>query len=259
MRKRLVQISGFVTSTLGWILVLCTLAMDYWRTIQLGGQGGSNVIKVLWYWSNLWKDCATDSTSVTNCVDFPTLWDVPSFIHVVRGLLMSGIILGSVGAVLCFVGMECTYIGGADKAKDKLLFAGAVFHFAGGVSDISAYGYYISNVIRTSYGTIVSPTFLRYDVGTPIFLGLVGSCFILLGAVLYAATVFRAFSPESEVVYASQGAYTFPRTRGQTLYSRAYRYSRQQGSYKGSRRVSASKISNLSRSTPKISERDAFV
>lgn len=45
---------------------------------------------------------------------------------------MSGIIFGFVGAVLCFVGMECTYIGGADKTKDKLLFVGAVFHFAGG-------------------------------------------------------------------------------------------------------------------------------
>ena len=45
---------------------------------------------------------------------------------------MCGLTLGFFGVVLCFVGMECTYIGGADKTKDKLLFAGAVFHFAGG-------------------------------------------------------------------------------------------------------------------------------
>ncbi|XP_026232490.1 claudin-10 isoform X2 [Anabas testudineus] len=196
MRKRLIQIFGFLISTLGWVLVLCTLAMDYWRVTQLGGQGGSFVIRVLWYWSNLWKDCSADSTAVANCRDFPTLWDVTPFIHVVRGLLMCGLIFGFVGAVLCFVGMECTYIGGADQTKDKLLLAGAVFHFAGGVSDISAYSLYISRIIRTSFGTIFSPTLLRYDIGPPIFLGLVGSVFILFGAVLYSVTVFRSFCPE---------------------------------------------------------------
>lgn len=76
MRKRLIQIFGFLITSLGWLFVLCTMAMDYWRITQLGGQGGSFIIKVAWYWSNLWKDCFTDSTAVTNCRDFPVLWSV---------------------------------------------------------------------------------------------------------------------------------------------------------------------------------------
>lgn len=44
---------------------------------------------------------------------------------------MCGLTLGFFAVVLCFVGMDCTYIGGADKTKDKLLFSGAVFHVAG--------------------------------------------------------------------------------------------------------------------------------
>lgn len=76
MRKRLIQIFGFLLTSLGWVFVLCTIAMDYWRITQLGGQGGSFIIKVAWYWSNLWKDCFTDSTAVTNCRDFPVLWAV---------------------------------------------------------------------------------------------------------------------------------------------------------------------------------------
>lgn len=51
-----------------------------------------------------------------------------AFIQAVRGLLMCGITLGFFAVVLCFLGMECTYIGGADKTKEKMLFAGAVFH-----------------------------------------------------------------------------------------------------------------------------------
>uniref|UniRef100_A0A8C4IKC7 Claudin n=1 Tax=Dicentrarchus labrax TaxID=13489 RepID=A0A8C4IKC7_DICLA len=183
MRKRLIQIFGFLITSLGWLFVLCTMAMDYWRITQLGGQGGSFIIKVAWYWSNLWKDCFTDSTAVTNCRDFPVLWSVTPFIQGVRGLLMCGLTLGFFGVVLCFVGMDCTYIGGADKTKDKVLLAGAVFHIAG---DISGYCLYINRIARTTFAASVG-----YDLGPPLFLGLVGCFLIFLGAVLYAVTVYR--------------------------------------------------------------------
>ncbi|XP_069558746.1 claudin 10-like 2 [Brachyistius frenatus] len=261
MRKRLIQISGFLISTLGWLFVLCTMAMDFWRITQLGGQGGSFIIKVAWYWSNLWKDCFTDSTAVTNCRDFPVLWSVTAYVQGVRGLLMCGLTLGFFGAVLCFVGMECTYIGGADKTKDKLLFAGAVFHFAGGVSDIAAYCLYINRIARTSFSNTLAPGVLRYDLGTPIFLGLVGSFFILLGAVFYAVTVFQVICPESKVVEVyGEHTYMAPVSRERTLYNGYYRSSRQYRSYYGSGRSGSSNLSKLSQTTPtKKSERDAFV
>uniref|UniRef100_A0A3P8V2U9 Claudin n=1 Tax=Cynoglossus semilaevis TaxID=244447 RepID=A0A3P8V2U9_CYNSE len=131
MKKRVVQIFGFLISSLGWLFVLCSMAMDYWRITQIGGQAGSYIIKVAWYWSNLWKDCFTDSTAVSNCRDFAVLWSV-TFVQGVRGLLMCGLTLAFFAVVLCFLGMECTYIGGSNKTKDKMLFSGAVLHFAGG-------------------------------------------------------------------------------------------------------------------------------
>ncbi|XP_018529076.1 claudin-10 [Lates calcarifer] len=261
MRKRLVQILGFLSSSLGWTFVLCTMAMDYWRISQLGGQGGSFIIKVAWYWSNLWKDCFTDSTAVTNCRDFGVLWAVTPFVQGVRGLLMCGLTLGFFAVVLCFLGMECTYIGGAEETKDKMVLAGAVFHLAGGVSDIAAYCLYINRVARTAFATSVPPGVLRYDLGPPIFLGLVGCFLIYLGAVFYAVTVCQVIFPESKVVhaYGGGGTYMVPRSRGRT-YTGYYRPSRQYGSYLGSRQSRSSRISKISQTTPtKISERDAFV
>ncbi|XP_047457182.1 claudin-10 [Mugil cephalus] len=260
MRKRLIQVFGFLISSLGWLFVLCTLAMDYWRITQLGGQGGSFIIRVAWYWSNLWKDCFTDSTAVTNCRDFPVLWTVTPYIQGVRGLLMCGVTLGFVAVVLCFVGMECTFIGGAEKTKDKLLFSGAVFHLAGGVSDIAAYCLYINRVARTTFAQSVGPGVLRYDLGPPLFLGLVGSFLIMLGALLYAVTVFRVMCRESNVaeIYGG-GTYMAPASRGRTLYTGYYGPSGLYGSYL-SGGSSSSKISKLSQATPtNISERDAFV
>ncbi|XP_068186102.1 claudin 10-like 2 [Antennarius striatus] len=261
MRKRLIQIFGFLLTSLGWLFVLCTMAMDFWRISQIGGQGGSFIIRVAWYWSNLWKDCFTDSTAVTNCRDFPVLWSVTPYVQGVRGLLMCGLTLGFFAVVLCFLGMECTYIGGANKTKDKMLFAGAVFHFAGGVSDLAAYCLYINRVARRTFVAILPPGELRYDLGPPIFLGLVGCFFIFLGAIFYAVTVYRVVVPESTVVYAYGGnTYAVPRSRGRTLYTGYYDTSRLYGSYVGSGQSSSSKISKISQTTPtKYSERDAFV
>ncbi|XP_056145047.1 claudin-10 [Lampris incognitus] len=261
MRKSLVQVFGFLISTLGWLFVLCTMAMDYWRITQIGGQGGSFIIKVAWYWSNLWRDCFTDSTAVTNCRDYPVLWSVTAYVQGVRGLLMCGLTLGFFAAVCCFVGMECTYIGGPEKTKDRVLLAGSVFHFVGGLADIAAYCLYINRIARTTFAASLERGVLRYDIGTPIFLGLVGSFFILLGAVLYAVTVYRVIFPERTAMYVyGTRTYMDPRSGGVTLYPGYYGPSRQYGSYRGAGRSISSKISNISRTTPeKLSERDAFV
>ncbi|XP_036396210.1 claudin-10 [Megalops cyprinoides] len=267
MRKRLFQILGFLVSTLGWVFVSCTMAMDYWRVSQIGGQGGSFIIKVAWYWSNLWKDCFIDSTAVVNCRDYAVLWSVTPYIQGVRGLLMVGLGLGFVGAILAFVGMECTYIGGSDKIKDKILFAAAVFHFVGGISDISGYCLYINRIARTAFNPNLDPTSLRYDIGTPLFLGLVGAFLILVGAVFYVVTVFRVIFPESKVVYAyTSRSYATPRNRSKSLYTGYYRSSRQSRMSRQSRKSmesSSSKSSELSKisqiTAEEISDRDAFV
>lgn len=261
MKKRLFQILGFLISTLGWLFVSCTMAMDYWRVSQIGGLGGSNIIKVAWYWSNLWKDCFIDSTAVVNCRDFAVLWSVTPYIQGVRGLLMTGLGLGFVGAILAFVGMECTYIGGTDKTNDKVLFSGAIFHIVGGISDISGYCLYINRIARTAFNPNLDPTSLRYDIGTPLFLGLVGSFLILVGAVFYLVTVFRILFPEPKVVYTNASkSYVTPRTRSRTLYTGYYRPSRQSQRSTLSSETKSSDLSNISQITDeKISDRDAFV
>ncbi|KAM9342761.1 claudin 10-like 2 [Pholidichthys leucotaenia] len=261
MRKRLIQIFGFLISSLGWVFVLCTMRMDYWRISQIGGQGGSWIIKVAWYWSNLWQDCFTDSTAVTNCRDYPVLWSVATYIQGVRGLLMCGLTLGFFAVVLCFVGMECTYIGGEDQTKDKVLFSGAVFHFVGGMSDIAAYCLFINRIARTVFAPSVGPGVLRYDLGPPIFLGLVGSFLILFGAVLYAVTVYYIIFRETRVVQVYGGhTYMAPVSKGRTMYSGYYRPTGLYESDYYSARSKSSQPSALSQTTPtKISDRDAFV
>ncbi|KAL4635765.1 claudin-10-like [Arapaima gigas] len=226
MRKRLLQIFGFLFVTLGWFLVSCTLAMNNWKEAQIGGLGGQYAIKVAWYWSNLWRDCFKDTTAVTNCKDYGVLWSVIPYIQAVRGLLLIGLALGVCGTILAFVGMECTYIGCHEKTNDKFLFAGTAFHFIGGISDAAGYSLYINRIAK-DFATILDPNALQYSVGAPLLLGLAGSFLIVFGSILYAVTVVQSVCPKSERAHIYQSrTYTTPRSRGRTLYSENYVQSR---------------------------------
>ncbi|XP_028255461.1 claudin-10 [Parambassis ranga] len=187
MKIRVVQIWGFLMTVLGWIFVACTMAMEGWKITSVGGRGGAAIIKVAWYWSSLWRSCFTDSTAVTNCYDFPVLWSVEGYIQIVRGLLMAALTLGMLGFVLSLLGMECTYIGGKDRSKYKKIYVGGLCHIISGALSTSGY------VVYAQYVSIeyFSPDFdgLRYDLGTPLFLGWVGSAFHMAGGFFHLWSV----------------------------------------------------------------------
>ncbi|XP_076579279.1 claudin-10 [Chaetodon auriga] len=187
MKIRVVQIWGFLMTVLGWIFVACTMAMEGWKITSIGGMGGSSIIKVAWYWSSLWRSCFTDSTAVTNCYDYPVLWSVEGSIQIVRGLLMAALSLGMLGFVLSLMGMECTFIGGKDRSKYKKIYAGGWFHIISGLLSTCGYAVY-AQYVSVEY---FNPDFdgLKYDLGTPLFLGWVGSGFHMAGGFFYLWSV----------------------------------------------------------------------
>ncbi|KAM9334436.1 claudin-10-like [Symphorus nematophorus] len=187
MQIRVVQIWGFLMTVLGWIFVACTMAMEGWKITSIGGMGGSSIIKVAWYWSSLWRSCFTDSTAVSNCYDYPVLWSVDGSIQIVRGLLMSALSLGMLGFVLSLMGMECTFIGGKDRSKYKKIYTGGWCHIVSGLLSTSGYAVY-AQFVSVEY---FNPDFngLKYDLGTPLFLGWVGSAFHMTGGFFYLWSV----------------------------------------------------------------------
>ncbi|XP_070711970.1 claudin-10 [Pempheris klunzingeri] len=187
MQIRVVQIWGFLMTVLGWIFVACTMAMEGWKITSIGGMGGSSIIKVAWYWSSLWRSCFTDSTAVSNCYDFPVLWSVEGSIQIVRGLLMAALSLGMLGFVLSLMGMECTFIGGKDRSKYKKIYAGGWCHIISGSLSTGGYAVYAQYVSVEYFNPDIDG--LKYDLGTPLFLGWVGSAFHMTGGFFYLWSV----------------------------------------------------------------------
>uniref|UniRef100_A0A668AYC3 Claudin n=1 Tax=Myripristis murdjan TaxID=586833 RepID=A0A668AYC3_9TELE len=128
MSSMVTEILAFTLTTMGWVLESCILPLDYWKVSSLDG----TVITTTMIWSNLWKACASDSTGVSNCKDFPSMLALDGYIQACRGLMIAAICLGFFGAIFALVGMKCTKIGGTDVNKARIAcFAGVNFILSG--------------------------------------------------------------------------------------------------------------------------------
>lgn len=65
----IVEVVALFLGFLGWVMVGVALPNRYWKTSTVDG----NVITTSTIYENLWMSCATDSTGVHNCREFPSL------------------------------------------------------------------------------------------------------------------------------------------------------------------------------------------
>lgn len=64
------EIGCFVVCVAGWILVCSTMPIEIWTWSEVSGI----VLTTSNYFSNLWKDCVSDSTGVSDCKGIPSLF-----------------------------------------------------------------------------------------------------------------------------------------------------------------------------------------
>lgn len=67
------EIGCLVSCLCGWILVCSTLPTEYWTFSEVG----SIVLTTSNYYSNLWRDCISDTTGVSDCKDYPSMLALP--------------------------------------------------------------------------------------------------------------------------------------------------------------------------------------
>lgn len=67
-----VEIGCFVTCLCGWILICSTLATEYWTFSEVS----SVVLTTGNFFSNLWMDCVSDTTGVSDCKYYPSMMNL---------------------------------------------------------------------------------------------------------------------------------------------------------------------------------------
>lgn len=177
------EIGCFVSCLCGWILVCSTLPTEYWTFSEVG----SIVLTTSNYYSNLWRDCISDTTGVSDCKDYPSMLALPAFLHACRALAVCAVITGFFGGVLTLIGMKCTKIGGSELANARVTFAGALTYLVSGFCGMITYSWWANKVISE----FLDPNFRaqKFEIGAAVFVGWGGSILLLCGG-----TVLSYFS-----------------------------------------------------------------
>ncbi|XP_043096941.1 claudin-10-like [Puntigrus tetrazona] len=186
-----VEIGCFLSCLSGWILICSTLATEYWTFSEVG----TFVLTTGNYYSNLWMDCASDTTGKSACKYYPSMMSLSAFLHVSRALAVVSVIFGFWGAVLALVGMKCTKIGGSELANARMTFAAALTYMACGFCGMIVYSWW-GNKVRSDF---VNPYYLeqKFEFGAALFIGWGGSCLVICGSAVMCYFSARKSFPRS--------------------------------------------------------------
>nr|AHH91480.1 claudin10d [Tetraodon nigroviridis] len=202
------EIGCFVSCLCGWILVCSTLPTEYWTFSEVG----SIVLTTSNYYSNLWRDCISDTTGVSDCKDYPSMLALPVFLHACRALAVCAVITGFFGGVLTLIGMKCTKIGGSELANSRVTFAGSVTYLVSGFCGMITYSWWANRVISE----FVDPNFRaqKFELGAAVFIGWGGSLLLISGGVVLGYFSGKeGLKPSSPKGPRRPGTYATARTR----------------------------------------------
>ncbi|XP_053187888.1 claudin-15-like [Scomber japonicus] len=202
----IVEAFAFFLGFLGWLMVGVALPNRYWRVSTVDG----NVITTSTIYENLWMSCATDSTGVHNCRDFPSLLALNGYIQASRALMIASIVFGTFGLVATLAGMQCSKIGGENYVlKGRIAAIGGVFFLLQGICTMIAVSWYAANITQEFFDQFYPGT--KYEIGEGLYIGWSSATLaICSGSCLLCAC--RINTPNDKIPYPYQ-----PSSRGHVL------------------------------------------
>ncbi|KAJ4930355.1 hypothetical protein JOQ06_019359 [Pogonophryne albipinna] len=202
----IVEALAFLLGFLAWLMVGIALPNRYWKVSSVDG----NVITTSTIYENLWMSCATDSTGVHNCRDFPSLLALNGYIQASRALMIAAIVFGTFGLVATLVGMKCSKIGGENYVlKGRIAAIGGVFFLLQGICTMIAISWYAANITQQFFDQFYPGT--KYEIGEGLYIGWSsGTLAICGGACLLCAC--KVNNPNEKTQYPYQ-----PSSRGHVL------------------------------------------
>ncbi|XP_024921768.1 claudin-15-like isoform X1 [Cynoglossus semilaevis] len=202
----IVEALAFFLGFLGWLMVGIALPNRYWRVSSVDG----NVITTSTIYENLWMSCATDSTGVHNCRDFPSLLALDGFIQAARALMIVAIVFGTFGLVATLVGIKCSKIGGENYVlKGRVAAIGGAFFLLQGLSTMIAVSWYAANITQQFFDQYYPGT--KYEIGEGLYIGWSSAVLAICGGSCLLCSC-KVQSPNEKTPYPYQ-----PSSRGHVL------------------------------------------
>ncbi|XP_038624798.1 claudin-15 [Tachyglossus aculeatus] len=171
-----VEAVGLSLGTLGLLMLGVTLRHAEWRVSSVHG----NVITTSTIFENLWFSCATDSTGVYNCWEFPSMLALSGYIQACRALMVTALLLGFLALLFGIVGLRCTHVAHHNPRLKANMAAGAgAMDVLAGLCGMVAVSWYAFNITKDFFDPLYPGT--KYELGPALYLGWAASILCILG------------------------------------------------------------------------------
>ncbi|KAM8835988.1 claudin-15-like [Synchiropus picturatus] len=174
--KDIAEVVALFLGFVSWVLIFVSLEDQYWKESTTEG----SVITTSTIYENLWMSCASDSTGIYNCRDFPSLFALPGYIQASRALMIAAIVFGTLGLAATLVGMQCSKIGGENYVlKGRIAAVGGVLFILEGMCTMIAVSWYAANITQQFFDQYYPGT--KYEIGEGLYIGWSSSVLALCG------------------------------------------------------------------------------
>ncbi|XP_028330285.1 claudin-15a [Gouania willdenowi] len=196
----ILEVVALVLGFVGWVMVGVALPNRYWRTSTVDG----NVITTSTIYENLWMSCATDSTGVHNCREFPSLLALSGYIQASRALMITSIVCGTFGLVAALIGLQCSKAGGENYVlKGRITGAAGVCFLLQGVCTMVAVSWYAFNITQDFFDPFHYG--IRYEIGEGLYIGWCSAVLAIAGGACLTCSCKMGTSEKYPLPHQSRG------------------------------------------------------
>ncbi|XP_069623573.1 claudin-15 isoform X1 [Ranitomeya imitator] len=192
----IVETIGFFFGVTGSVMLGITLFNANWRVSSVEG----NVITTSTLFENLWMSCATDSTGVYNCRDFPSLLALSGYLQASRALIISALVFGLLACLLGMLGLQCTKVADGNIAlKGKLATASGALSIIAGICAGISVSWYAFNITKDFFNPLYPGT--KYEIGPALYLGWSGALLDVVGGGLMCCSYKQVTKAKQRYTY----------------------------------------------------------
>ncbi|XP_073693367.1 claudin-15a isoform X2 [Garra rufa] len=213
----IVEVVALCLGFFGWIMVGVAIPNRYWKVSSLDG----TVITTATIYENLWMSCATDSTGVHNCREFPSLLALSGYIQASRALMIAAVVCGTFGVVATLIGMQCSKAAGDNEVlKGRIAGTGGAFFLLQGFCTMISISWYAANITQVFFDPLYPGQ--KYEIGEGLYIGWAsGILAICGGACLMCSCKLGTkektyYQPTRETIYSASAS----RRDAQSTYGR---------------------------------------
>ncbi|KAL0970278.1 hypothetical protein UPYG_G00239790 [Umbra pygmaea] len=196
----IVEVVALLLGFTSWVMVGIAIPNRYWKVSTVDG----NVITTSTIYENLWMSCATDSTGVHNCREFPSLLALNGYIQASRALMIVSIVCGTIALLATLIGMQCCKAAEDNMVlKGRIAGVGGVLFLLQGLCTMISVSWYAFNITQVFFDPLYPGT--KYEIGEGLYIGWCSAVLAIIGGACLTCSCKLGTSEKTSYPYQSKG------------------------------------------------------